>query len=60
MLFFYYLGLPIYLFKEHSKLNSVAVVRRRTATDRATMVCNIQNYWIFGLCPTSRILETIK
>jgi hypothetical protein len=24
------------------------------------MVCNIQNYWVFGICPSSGILETRK
>jgi hypothetical protein len=24
------------------------------------MVYNIQNYWVFGLCPSSGILETSK
>jgi hypothetical protein len=24
------------------------------------MVYNIQNYWVFGLCPSSSILETRK
>jgi hypothetical protein len=24
------------------------------------MVYNTQNYWVFGLCPLSAILETIK
>jgi hypothetical protein len=23
------------------------------------MVCNIQKYWVSGLCPSSRILNTI-
>jgi hypothetical protein len=25
-----------------------------------TMVYNTQKYWVFGLCPSSGILETIK
>jgi hypothetical protein len=24
------------------------------------MVCNTQHYWVFGLCPSSGVLETIK
>jgi hypothetical protein len=24
------------------------------------MVCNIQNYWVFGLCPSSGTLEVLN
>jgi hypothetical protein len=36
------------------------VVRQKQILRLLTMVYNTQNYWVFGLCPSSGILGTRK
>jgi hypothetical protein len=60
MAFLLFWGPSRYILKQYWAENLKKKTVYLTILKVLTMVCNTQNYWDFGLCPSSGILETRK